>query len=127
MRDLLLQSPQGATPYDTLKDELIARTSASEQRRLHHLLIAKELRDRKPTQLLRRMRQLLGDNSSEDSLFKQLFLQRLPRNTQLILAPTSSKSTLEELASVADKILEVTPSPGQVAATSSGVRPKCLS
>ena len=38
---------------------------------------------------------------------------------QLILAPTSGTSTLDELASLADKILEVSPSPGQVAATSS--------
>lgn len=122
VRDILLKSPKGDTPYDTLKAELIKRTSASEQRRLHQLLTAEELGDRTPSQLLRRMRQLLGDNTMEDNLLKQLFLQRLPNNVQLILAPTSGKSTVEELASVADRVLEVTPAPGQVSAVRAATR-----
>ena len=101
---------------DELKEELIKlRTSASEQRRLHQLLIAEELGDRKPTQLLRRMRQLLGDHILEESILKQLFLQRLPTNAQLILAPTSDTVSIDQLAIVADKIMEVTPSANQIA------------
>ena len=115
VRDLLLQSPSDQ-PYDKLKEELIKRTSASEQRRLHQLLTAEELGDRKPTQLLRRMRQLLGDHTLEESILKQLFLQRLPTNTQLILAPTSDTVSVDQLAIVADKISEVTPSAGQISA-----------
>ena len=115
VRDLLLQSPS-EHPYDKLKEELIKRTSASEQRRLHQLLIAEELGDRKPTQLLRRMRQLLGDHTLEESILKQLFLQRLPTNAQLILAPTSDTVSIDQLATVADRISEVTPSVGQISA-----------
>ena len=119
VRDLLLESP-GDNPYDTLKEELIRRTSASTQKRLHQLLIAEELGDRKPTQLLRRMRQLLGDHKLEESILKQLFLQRLPANVQLILAPTNEAVSIDQLAVMADRVLEVTPQPEmQIAAATS--------
>ena len=85
IRDLLI-SPSTETPYNALKATLIHHTSASEQKRLHQLLIAKELGDHQPSQLLHRMRQLLGDNVLEDGILRQLFLQRLPQNIQLILA-----------------------------------------
>ena len=51
VRDLLL-SPPDDHPYDVLRVELIKRTVASEQRRLQHLLIAEELSDKQPSQLL---------------------------------------------------------------------------
>ena len=50
IRDLLI-SPPTETPYDVLKATLIRRTSASEQKRLHQLLIAEELGDRMPSLL----------------------------------------------------------------------------
>ncbi|XP_038063154.1 uncharacterized protein LOC119733859 [Patiria miniata] len=106
VRDLLV-SPPTHDRYNTLKKELIKRTSASEQKRLHQLLIAEELGDRKPSQLLRRMRQLLGENTMEDNILKQLFLQRLPTTIQGILASTSTAVNIEQLADTADKIVEV--------------------
>eukprot|EP00794_Sanderia_malayensis_P018523 gene18523-biopygen15608 len=106
IRDLLIDPPT-VRSYEHLKTELIKRTSASEQKRLHRLLISEELGDRKPSQLLRGMQQLLGDNLLEESIFKQLFLQRLPMNAQLILASTADRVPLDELAALADKILEV--------------------
>ena len=81
VRDSLLSTPT-SDPYTHLKSELIKRTSASEQKRLHQLLTAEELGDRKPTQLLRRMEQLLGGAKLESSIFTQLFLQRLPHHVQ---------------------------------------------
>ena len=102
-------NPAAENPYTQLKSELVKRTSASEQQRLHQLLNAEQLGDRKPTQLLRQMQQLLGESQLESSIMTQLFLQRLPTNAQLILA--SSKDTLdtESLAKLADKIFEVAP------------------
>ena len=108
VRDLLINQP-AETPYTKLKTELVKRTSASQQQRLHQLLNTEELGDRKPTQLLRRMQQLLGDSQLEPSIMKQLFLQRLPSNVQLILASTKDSMDTENLAKIADNILEVAP------------------
>ena len=109
VRDLIL-SPPDTDPYDKLKTELIKRTVASEQRRLQQLFQAEELGDRKPTQLLRRMQQLLGDKAAtmDQSLLRELFLQRLPANVRMILASTSGTVAPTELAALADKIIEVT-------------------
>ena len=106
VRDVLL-SPLTTEPYTHLKSELIKRTSASEQKRLHQLLTAEELGDRKPTQLLRRMEQLLGGAKLESSIFTQLFLQRLPHHAQSILASSRDAMTVNQLAQLADRIVEV--------------------
>ena len=67
VRDLLINPPQDQ-PYAKLKDELIKRTSESEQKRLQKLLTTEELGDKKPSQLLRKMEQLLGDRKLEPSI-----------------------------------------------------------
>ncbi|XP_065061632.1 uncharacterized protein LOC135688629 [Rhopilema esculentum] len=111
VRDLLVNPPT-AEPYDQLKAELIQRISASEQKRFHQLLTSEKLGDRKPSQLLRKMRQLLGDNRLEDSLLRKIFLNQLSINAQLILVSTPESVSTENLATLADKIMEVAiPSP----------------
>lgn len=107
VRDLLL-TPPSAAPYDTLKTALVQRTTASEQCRLQQLFSTEELGDLKPSQLLRRIHQLLGDKASatDSSFIRELFLQRLPANVRMVL--TSCDTTnLEKLAELADKIVEV--------------------
>ena len=109
IRDLLIYPPT-ENLYDVLKATLIRRTSASEQKRLHQLLIAEELGDRQPSQLLRKMRQLLGDTVLEDGILHQFI--------QLILASTPSTMSLEELSLLADRILGVASPPPSVVAVS---------
>lgn len=107
VRDIIL-APPPENPYDTLKAELVRRTSFSEQRRLQQLLTSEELGDRTPSQMLRRLQQLLGDSSSafDPSLLKELFLQRLPANVRMVLAPTANIS-IDALAQLADRVVEV--------------------
>ena len=95
VRDLNLHPP-AEQPYDRLKETLIQRTEASEQRRLQQLLMADELGSWKPSQLLRRMQQFFNDSGPvPDSAFvHQLFLQRLPPSVSMVLASSSATSSL---------------------------------
>ena len=95
---------------------MIKRTSTSEQKRLHQLLISEELGNWKPSQLLHKMKQLSGETRLEDGILCQLFLQRLPANTQQILVSTVASISLDELGVLANQTLEVTPSQPSIAA-----------
>ncbi|XP_064456885.1 uncharacterized protein LOC135367516 [Ornithodoros turicata] len=116
VRDVIIH-PHAELPYDTLRYELIRRTSASEECRSQQLLNSEEIGDRQPTQLLRRMRDLAGNPTTDDSILRQLFLQRLPHNARMILA-AGENSRLDDLAKMADRILDFAglPPPGAVAA-----------
>ena len=111
IRDLLLRPP-AENPYNALKVQLIKRTAASEQLKLQQLISGEELGDRKPTQLLRHMQQLLGDKlgMSDDamSFLRELFMQRLPPNVRMVLASADATMDLYKLADMADKVMEVT-------------------
>ena len=116
VRDLLLRPPTD-NPYSALKEQLIKRTALSEQRRLQQLFTGEELGDRKPTQMLRRMQQLLGDRPGIDpSFLQELFLQRLPQSVRMVLASTPEGTTLSALAEMADKVMEIAAPSGSVAA-----------
>ena len=112
VRDLILHPP-ATPPYDCLRNQLIKRTAASDQCRLQQLLHSEELGDRKPSQLLHRMQQLLGDSAAAtDSAFvRGLFIQRLPANVRMVLASATDSTSLEDLAQLADRIVEAAPSP----------------
>ena len=112
VRDLILHPPNTRV-YNSLRDQLIKRTAASDQRRLQQLLHSKELGDRKPSQLLCKMQQLLGDSTAAtDSTFvRGLFLQRLPVNVRMVLASAPDSASLEDLAKLADRVVEAAPSP----------------
>ncbi|KAJ8043195.1 hypothetical protein HOLleu_10178 [Holothuria leucospilota] len=73
------------------------------------------------------MYQLLGQRQLEDSIFKTLFLQRLPTNVQLILASTRDTVDIEQLSLLADKILEVTPNVPTVSTVKSTPTPPNVS
>ena len=105
VRELLIRPPDEA-PYDKLKALLIKRTTASEQKRFQQLLNTEELGDRTPTQLLRKMHQLLGDKALDESFLRELFLQRLPTPVRMVLAATAETTSLDELATMADRIME---------------------
>ena len=70
VRDLLIKPP-AKDPYDELRRELTTRTGLSPSKRLQQLL-------RTLSQLLRRIKKLLGDNAPlmDDKLLTQLFFTK---------------------------------------------------
>lgn len=99
----IVMSPPAVNMYQTVKDRLVSEFADSEQKKLKTLLSELSLGDDKPSMLLRKMRQLAGVKLS-DELLKTLWLQRLPVQTQAILAV--SEDSLDKLALMADKIGE---------------------
>ena len=85
---------------------------------MQQLFSSEELRDRKPSKLLRRLQQLLGDKVIDASFLRELFLQRLPPNVIMVLASTPETTTIDEIATLPDHIMDVSaPSISTVAAT----------
>ena len=126
VRDLIL-SPPADSPYAAaLKKALIKSTVGSDQQKLQRLLGDVELGDEKPSQLLRCMRQLWSEDASE-ALLRELFLQRLPANVHMVLASSDPTITLDDLAEMADRIMEASESAvAAVHATSASTELECL-
>lgn len=108
--DDILTNPPAADRYQRLKKELIRRLSLSEEQKVRQLLMSEELGDRKPSQFLRHMRSLAGHTQVQDSFLRTLWLQRLPPNVQAILQAQSTLP-LDQVAELADRIVEVAPPP----------------
>lgn len=55
------------------------------------------------------MQQLLGDKaaSTESSFLSELFLQYMPSNIRMVLASTADTVSLEELATLANKVMDI--------------------
>ena len=104
-QDLLIDPPE-ENPYEKLKGQLISRIADLEHQKIRKLLTAKELGDCKPRQLLRKMQQLLRERMAIDNSFlRELFLQLLQVNVQLILA-SADDMTIDKLAKMADRIMD---------------------
>ncbi|XP_071568714.1 uncharacterized protein [Temnothorax nylanderi] len=101
----IITSPPTEKKYEKLKQTLIQRLSASQEQRTRQLLEHEELGDRKPSQFLRHLRGL-ASTTVPDSLFRTLWLGKLPAQMQVILA-TRQGDRLEEVAEQADRIHEV--------------------
>ncbi|BHF60036.1 hypothetical protein SprV_0100299700 [Sparganum proliferum] len=108
-----------------LDSEILRLNSVSDRQRYHQLLKEESLGDRKPSELLRGMRSLLGDMRVDDKFVKDMFLERLPADVQTILASGSQDLTVSQLAEMADRMIEVqrfqSPSVAQITTSSSTV------
>lgn len=119
VKDIITQAP-AADKYMTIKTALIQRMSVSQEQRTRQLLELEEIGDRKPSQFLRHLRTLAGDNVP-DSLLRTLWLGRLPAQMQMILA-TRTEDRLNDVADQADRIHEM--SSKAVVAVTSNSTPK---
>lgn len=101
--DIILETSSGVK-YSKLRDRLISLYQESANSQLEKLLGGLELGDQKPSQLLRKMRDL-NRNMLADEALKHIWLRQIPKQIRSILAVTTEKS-LDTLAEIADKILE---------------------
>uniref|UniRef100_A0A5S6QKS8 RNA-directed DNA polymerase n=1 Tax=Trichuris muris TaxID=70415 RepID=A0A5S6QKS8_TRIMR len=100
-----LLDPTGDSPYEVLKTRLLERFTATADDKFRFLIDASGIGEQQPSQLLRQMRRMAtGVVDPQSALFRQLFLQRLPSNVQLILKAMPT-ATVDELAKVADNLL----------------------
>ena len=119
VQHLLIDSPED-DPYEKFKDQLTLWIADSKHQKIRQLLTTKQIGDCKPTQLLRKMRQLLGGKAPFDSLLLcKLFLQQLPSNVQMILA-SADKMSIDKLAEMADRIMNMATAIVPAVSTSTG-------
>ncbi|KAF9423209.1 hypothetical protein HW555_001278 [Spodoptera exigua] len=115
--DIILHPPERER-YEALKNRLLQVYEESEQRQVQRLLSEMELGDLKPSQLLRRMKNLAADNIS-DAALRIMWTNHLPQSVRAVLAVSDNiakYSDIHDLAMMADKILEQTQPHGTVAA-----------
>ncbi|CAH8444908.1 unnamed protein product [Schistosoma guineensis] len=104
--DLIDHVPE-SEPYDKIKAAVIQRTTVSDEKRLQQLLTSCDLGDKRPSQLLRHMKQLAGPYRLDEALLKQMWFQRLPHSVRQILSVSGKSVALDDLADMADKMMEV--------------------
>lgn len=101
----LIESPPVTNKYETIKERIITEFQQSDQHKLRILLREIELGDLKPSQLLRKMKELSKNALSDDAL-KTLWIERLPEQIRPVIS--ISDGDLNRVAIMADKMLEIT-------------------
>lgn len=108
----IITGPETGHTYEKIRDALTQRLSMSEERRVKQLIQEEEMGDRKPSQFLRHLRSLAGNSQAvSDNLLRQIWLQRLPATASAILTSQSTTMALDDMATLADRIIEVSPAP----------------
>ncbi|VDP77352.1 unnamed protein product [Schistosoma curassoni] len=94
-------------PYETLKRSILKRGDLTDRQSLDQLFNNLDLQHGSATDMLQRMREVIGLRTFDEGLSKQLFLPKLPQQVQAVLV-SFQNNTLDELAASADRILEIT-------------------
>uniref|UniRef100_A0A2A4JHF4 DUF7041 domain-containing protein n=1 Tax=Heliothis virescens TaxID=7102 RepID=A0A2A4JHF4_HELVI len=102
----IISNPPVRNKYVKLKEELNKRLGEPEHKRMRQLFDEK-LKDRTPSQFYRHLQCLAGANITVDKILLHLWLRRLPKHCQEILA-SRLEQTNTKLAELADNIMEAT-------------------
>lgn len=111
----ILYNPPTTEKYNAVKNRLLAVYDKSDVKNFQKLISGLELGDQKPTQLLRKMREL-GSGMITDEGLKIEWLNHLPTQMRVVLS-VNTESSLDTLAAMADKMAEYS-EPATVAAVS---------
>jgi hypothetical protein len=91
------------TPYDDIKQRLVASHQLSDFQKVKRLFQMPALGGRKPSELMAAMLETCPRGKEKTNLFACIFLQRLPREIQVLLAKADHKD-LKMLATQADEL-----------------------
>lgn len=102
----LIANPQPSVTYESLNAEVLKHNTASAESRFRSLMQDERLRDRCPTEFLRWWKEL-SDSLAENApiIYKKHF-SHLPPEVQTMLVLTLEVNMVEQLATMADQILE---------------------
>ena len=103
----IIFSPPKEKPFSKLRDELIKRTSTSQQKKLSQLLHEERLGNSTLSKSLQRLQSLAGKDQ-EDGLIHHIFLKYLPAEYHKILAAVGAEAPIEKLGNIADDIASLT-------------------
>ncbi|GFT42393.1 uncharacterized protein NPIL_639201 [Nephila pilipes] len=117
----IVLNPPATDKFVALNKRLISEFQDSETQQIKKLLSDLHLGDKKPSCLLRQLRDLSLNKVTED-FRKYLWMQRLPVNVQAILS--ASTESLIQLAQLADKICEVSPDSQSIVCATSNKKKK---
>lgn len=98
-------SPPENDKFQTLKDRLLQVYEESAERQFQKLVGEMELGSQKPSQLLRKMRDLGRKAQISEKTLHSLWMSRLPSSIRAVLT-VSQDQDVENLAKIADKINE---------------------
>ncbi|VDP01971.1 unnamed protein product [Schistosoma mattheei] len=96
-------------PYETIKRPILKRGGLTGRQGLNRLLNNIELQHISATDMLQGTREVIGQITFDDGLFKQLSLSKLPQQMQAVLV-SFQNNAVDELAASAGRILEITKS-----------------
>ncbi|KAH9585961.1 hypothetical protein MS3_00000320 [Schistosoma haematobium] len=94
-------------PYETYKPSILKRGDLTDRQRLNQLLNNIDLQHGSATDMILRMREVVGRRTFDDALFRQLFLSKLPQKVQAVLI-LFQNNAVDELIASADCIIEIT-------------------
>mgnify|MGYP003481892114 FL=1 len=100
---IIFNPPPNITQYAAIKEALLGAFGESDELRIRKLLSGQPLDDNKPTQFLKKIKNLASGHI-DDTVLKSIFLEQMPDQIRTILAVTDSP--LQVLAEQADTILE---------------------
>jgi hypothetical protein len=100
----ILTTPPSTNKYSTVKERLIGSFEESESRQFQKLVSEMELGDQKPSQLLRKMRDLAKKKVPDETL-QIMWCGHLPPSVRAVLSISDVKD-LDRLAQIADTVME---------------------
>ncbi|KAJ2949500.1 hypothetical protein O0L34_g15423 [Tuta absoluta] len=111
----LIDEPPAQQRYTMLKQRLLKVFQESAEAQFHKLVKEMDLGTQRPSQLLAKMKDLARNSGTGGDTLRNLWLSRMPGWVRAILVCSGPNTTLDDLATLADKVMDNLRS-GEVAA-----------